>query len=479
MFRKGVGKLDKRVLKIVGIALLIGIVVAGSSLGYIIGYTRGQNSERSQWRSGDWGKLDEALFAIEQYYLRETDRDKILEGALYGLVGGLDDPYSEYLSVEDLENMQIQLGNDYQGIGVEVTMENNRVTVVMPFAGSPAQEAGLLPGDQVIEVNGVNIEGLALTEAVQGIRGKAGTEVTLGIIREGLPSIFQVTVMRATIERSSVETEMLSDGIGYLVLTQFADSSGTEFAQGLRDLKKQGMKGLVLDLRDNPGGYLDVAAEIGRQIVPKGLIVYTEDREGKRTSEYSSTLRDRGFPMVVLVNENSASASEIIAGALQDNNIPVVGATSYGKGTVQSSYELGDGSYVKLTTNKFFTPRGKEIQGNGVTPDYSVAMDMVNRMPSLYYLGTQELGSEALHIYQLQAMMAAMGYLETEASGIYDEATAEAVAAFQKANNLSPSGKLDRETTDVFNQRWEKHTRDSDSQPSKALGVLNQLIKGN
>jgi carboxyl-terminal processing protease len=479
MFRKGVGKLDKRVLKIVGIALLIGIVVAGSSLGYIIGYTRGQNSERSQWRSGDWGKLDEALFAIEQYYLRETDRDKILEGALYGLVGGLDDPYSEYLSVEDLENMQIQLGNDYQGIGVEVTMENNRVTVVMPFAGSPAQEAGLLPGDQVIEVNGVNIEGLALTEAVQGIRGKAGTEVTLGIIREGLPSIFQVTVMRATIERSSVETEMLSDGIGYLVLTQFADSSGTEFAQGLRDLKKQGMKGLVLDLRDNPGGYLDVAAEIGRQIVPKGLIVYTEDREGKRTSEYSSTLRDRGFPMVVLVNENSASASEIIAGALQDNNIPVVGATSYGKGTVQSSYELGDGSYVKLTTNKFFTPRGKEIQGNGVTPDYSVAMDMVNRMPSLYYLGTQELGSEALHIYQLQAMMAAMGYLETEASGIYDEATAEAVAAFQKANNLSPSGKLDRETTDVFNQRWEKHTRDSDSQLSKALGVLNQLIKGN
>lgn len=479
MFRKGVGKLDKRVLKILGIVLLIGIVVAGSSLGYIIGYTRGTNNEQSQWRSGDWGKLDEALFAIEQYYLRETDRDKILEGALYGLVGSLDDPYSEYLSIEDLENMQIQLGNDYQGIGVEVTMENNRVTVVMPFAGSPAQEAGLLPGDQIIEVNGVNIEGLALTEAVQGIRGEAGTEVSLGIIREGLPSIFQVTVMRATIERSSVETEMLSDGIGYLVLTQFADSSGSEFAQGIRELKKQGMKGLVLDLRDNPGGYLDVAAEIGRQIVPKGLIVYTEDRDGRRTSEYSSSLKDRGFPMVVLVNENSASASEIIAGALQDNNIPVVGATSYGKGTVQSSYELGDGSYVKLTSNKFFTPKGKEIQGNGVTPDYPVAMDMVNRMPNLYYLGTQELGSEALHIYQLQAMMVAMGYLQAEATGIYDEATAEAVAAFQKANNLSPSGKLDRETTDVFNQRWEKHTRDSDSQLTKALGVLSQLIKGN
>ena len=470
--------MDKKVLRILGIVLLIGIVVAGSSLGYVIGYTRGMSSKQS-WRSGDWSKLDEALFAIEQYYLEETDREKIIEGALSGLVGSLDDPYSEYLSIEDLEDMQIQLGNDYQGIGVEVTMENNRVTVVMPFAGSPAQEAGLLPGDQIVEVNGVNIEGLPLTEAVKDIRGEAGTEVTLGIIREGLPSIFQVTIKRATIERSSVEVEMLPDGIGYLVLTQFAESSGKEFAQGIRELKKQGMKGLVLDLRDNPGGYLDVAAEIGRQIVPKGLIVYTEDRNGKRTGEYTSSLRDRGFPMVVLINENSASASEIIAGALQDNNVPMIGATSYGKGTVQSSYELGDGSYVKLTTNKFFTPKGKEIQGNGVTPDYPVPMDMVNRLPNLYFLGTQELGSEALHIYQLQAMLEALGYLEGKATGIYDQATAEAVAAFQRANKLSPSGKLDRETTDVLNQRWEKYTRDSDAQLQKAVEVLSQLIQGN
>jgi carboxyl-terminal processing protease len=352
------------------------------------------------------------------------------------------------------------------------------VTVVMPFAGSPAQEAGLLPGDQIVEVNGVNIEGLPLTEAVKDIRGEAGTEVTLGIIREGLPSIFQVTIKRATIERSSVEVEMLPDGIGYLVLTQFAESSGKEFAQGIRELKKQGMKGLVLDLRDNPGGYLDVAAEIGRQIVPKGLIVYTEDRNGKRTGEYTSSLRDRGFPMVVLINENSASASEIIAGALKDNNVPVIGATSYGKGTVQSSYELGDGSYVKLTTNKFFTPKGKEIQGNGVTPDYPVPMDMVNRLPNLYFLGTQELGSEALHIYQLQAMLEALGY-EVKATGIYDQATADAVAAFQGANKLSPTGKLDRETTDVLNQRWEKYTRDSDAQLQKAVEVLSQLIQGN
>ncbi len=471
--------MNKRVLRILGIILVIGIVAAGSSLGYVIGYSRGMASEQSQWRSGEWGKLDEALFAIEQYYLRETDRDKILEGALYGLVDSLDDPYSEYLSIEDLQEMQIQLGDDYQGIGVEVTQENNRVTIIVPFAGSPAQEAGLLPGDQIIEVNGVNIEGLPLTEAVKDIRGEAGTEVTLGIIREGLPSIFQVTLERATIERSTVETEMLPGGIAYLSLSQFADASGSEFAKGIRDLKKQGMKGLVLDLRDNPGGYLDVAAEIGRQVVPKGLIVYTEDRTGKRTSEYSSSLRDRGFPMVVLVNENSASASEIIAGALQDNDVPVIGATSYGKGTVQSSYELKDGSYVKLTTNKFFTPKGKEIQGNGVTPDYPVQMDMVNRMPALRFIGTQELGSEALHIYQLQAMLAAMDYLKAQATGIYDQATADAVAAFQRANGLGPSGKLDRETTDVFNQRWEKHTRDSDIQLSKAMEVLGQLVKGN
>lgn len=471
--------MNKRVLKILGVVLVIGIVAAGSSLGYVIGYTRGMASEQSQWRSGEWGKLDEVLFAIERYYLRETDRDKILEGALYGLVDSLEDPHSEYLSIEDLQELQIQLGNDYEGIGVEVTQETNRVTIIASFPDTPAREAGLLPGDQIVEVNGVNIEGLPLTEAVKDIRGAAGTEVTLGIIREGLPSIFQVTLVRTKIERSTVATEMLPGGIGYLSLSQFAEDSGNEFAKGIRDLKKQGMKGLVLDLRDNPGGLLDAAAEIGRQLVPKGLIVYTEDRNGKRTSEYSSTLRDRGFPMVVLVNENSASASEIIAGALQDNDVPVVGVTSYGKGTVQSFYELEDGSYVKLTTNKFFTPKGKEIQGNGVTPNYPVDMDMVNRMPNLRFIGTQELGSEALHIYQLQAMLAALDYFKAQASGIYDQATADAVAAFQRANGLASTGKLDRETTDVFNQRWEKHTRDSDVQLSKAMEVLGELIKGN
>jgi len=471
--------MNKRVLRILVVILAIGIVAAGSSLGYVLGYTRGMASEQSKWRSGDWSKLDEALFAIEHYYLREPDRDKIVEGALYGLVQSLDDPYSEYLSTEDLKEMQIQLGNNYQGIGVEVTLENNRVTIIASFPGTPAREAGLLPGDQIVEVNGVNIEGLPLTEAVKDIRGEVGTEVILGIVREGLPSIFQVTLVRATIERSTVKTEMLSGSIGYLSLSQFAEDSGEEFAKGIRDLKKQGMKGLVLDLRDNPGGYLDVAAEIGRQVVPKGLIVYTEDRNGKRTGAYSSSLRDRGFHMVVLVNESSASASEIIAGALQDNDVPVVGVTSYGKGTVQSSYELGDGSYVKLTSNKFFTPKGKEIQGNGVVPNYPVAMDMVNRMPSLRFIGTQELGSEALHIFQLQVMLAAMDYLKAQASGIYDQATADAVTAFQRANGLKPSGKLDRETTDVFNQRWEKHTRNSDAQLSKAIEVLGQLVKGN
>lgn len=466
-------------MKVLAVILVIGIVAVGSSLGYIIGYSRGLASEQSQWRSGDWAKLDAALFAIEHYYLRETDRESILEGALYGLVDSLGDPYSEYLSVEDLQEMQIQLGNDYQGIGVEVTLENNRVTIIVPYAGSPAQTAGLLPGDQIVEVNGVNIEGLPLTEAVKDIRGEAGTEVTLGIIREGLPNIFPVTLVRATIQRNTVVTEMRPDGIGYLSLSQFAEDSGKDFANGIRQLKKKGMKGLVLDLRDNPGGYLDVAAEIGRQIVPKGLIVYTEDRQGKRTGEYSSTLRDRGFPMVVLVNENSASASEIIAGALQDNGVTIIGANSYGKGTVQSSYELGDGSYVKLTSNKFFTPKGKEIQGHGVTPDYPVPMDAVNRMTNLWYTGTQQLGSEALHIYQLQAMLGAMGYLQREATGIFDQATADALSAFQRANGLPASGKLDRETTDAINQRWEIYTRESDVQLNKAIEVLGRLLKGN
>lgn len=470
--------MDRRALKAIAVALVVGVVAAGGILGYVFGYNRGIESEQSQWRSGDWGKLDSALFAIEHYYLQEIDRDSVIEGALYGLVESLGDPYSDYLSVDDLVEMQIQLGDDYQGIGVEVTLENNRVTIIVPYAGSPAQKAGLLPGDQIVEVDGESIEGLPLHEAVMGVRGPAGAEVTLGIVREGVPSIFQVTMVRATIERESVTVETLPGGIGHLTLTQFADNSGAEFKKAISDFKAQGMKGLILDLRDNPGGYLDTASEIGNLIVPQGLIVYTEDRHGKRTKEYSSELKDRGYPMVVLVNENSASASEIIAGALQDNGVPIIGVRSYGKGTVQSSYALGDGSYIKLTVNKFFTPKGKEIQGNGVTPDYIVSMDSVNRMPSLRFTGTQELGSEALHIYQLQTMLTAMGGFSGPATGVFDLATADAVAAFQKANGLTVNSKLDEKTTAAINKRWEKYTRDSDVQLNKAVEVLSQLLQG-
>lgn len=469
---------NQRTLKILAVLLIIGVIGAGSTLGYVIGYAKGVTSERNQWLAGDWSKLNEALHIVEEYFIRETDREDLQEGALYGLINSLGDPHSVYLSPEELEELMIQSGSAYSGIGVEVTLENNRVTILAPFAGSPAAEAGLLPGDQIVEVDGQNIEGRSLNDAVKDIRGQEGTEVTLGIIRDGAASIFQVTLVRAKIERSSVETEMLANGMGYLYLSQFAEESAGEFSSGLRALKDQGMEGLILDLRDNPGGYLDVVVSIAQQLVPRGLIVYTEDRDGNRTEEFSSTLRDRGFPLVVLVNENSASASEILAGALQDNDVPVVGVKSYGKGTVQRFYSLSDDSVVKLTMNKFFTPSGREIQDNGVVPDHVVEMDAVTRMPGLRFTGTLEVGSEALHVYQLQSMLAAMDYTVTS-SGVYDQATADAVAAFQTANGLAATGKVDLETTEVLNQRWESFTRDMDIQLGKAVEVLQQLMRSN
>lgn len=470
---------SQRILKILGVILILGILVAGSTLGYTLGYARGLASEQAQWRAGEWGKLNQVLYTLEQYYVRDTTREELLEGALYGLVGSLDDPYSEYLSPEEMEELMIQSGGTYSGIGVEVTLENNRVTVIVPFAGSPAEDAGLLPGDQIVEVDGRNIEGLTLNDAVKDIRGKEGTEVTLGILREGLPSIFQVTLVRDKIERSTVEIEMLPHKLGYLALSQFSDNSSDEFAQGIRDLGKQDMDGLILDLRDNPGGYLDVVVDIARQILPQSIIVYTEDRHGNRIEEYSSSLRGRDYPMVVLVNGLSASASEILAGALQDNDVPVIGVNSYGKGTVQRFYPLDDGSYVKLTMAKFFTPKGRKIQDNGVAPGHIVEMDSVNRIPNLPFLGSVELGSEALHVYQLQSMLRAMEYLNTPPSGVYDQATAQAVADFQRDNGLAADGIMDADSTDAFNRRWEKFTRSQDVQLTKAIEVLQQLIKGN
>lgn len=469
----------QRALKILAVVLLIALLAAGSILGYALGYARGIASEQAQWRSGDWGKLNQVLYTIERFFIEETTREELMEGALYGLVESLQDPYSAYLSPEEMENLLIQAGGAYSGIGVEVTMENNRVTVIAPIAGSPAEKAGLLPGDQIVEVNGKNIEGLPLNDAVKDIRGKEGTEVTLGIVREGLPGIFRITLTRARIERSSLKTEMLADGMGYLALSQFADNSDAEFTKAIRQLKDQGMKGLILDLRDNPGGYLDVVVDIAKQIVPRGLIVYTEDRNGNRVEEYRSSLRQRGYPMVVLVNGNSASASEILAGALQDSGVPVVGSRTYGKGTVQRFYPLDDGSYVKLTMARFFTPKGRAIQGNGIVPDYVVEMDAVHRITSLPFLGSLELGSEALHVYQLQNMLTAMEYMTAPVTGVYDQPTADAVAAFQRDNGLPATGVLDASSTEVFNKRWAKHARRADVQLEKAMEILAQMIREN
>lgn len=469
----------QRALKILAVVLLIALLAAGSILGYALGYARGIASEQAQWRSGDWGKLNQVLYTIERFFIEEMTREELMEGALYGLVESLQDPYSAYLSPEEMENLLIQAGGAYSGIGVEVTMENNRVTVIAPIAGSPAEKAGLLPGDQIVEVNGKNIEGLPLNDAVKDIRGKEGTEVTLGIVREGLPGIFRITLTRARIERSSLKTEMLADGMGYLALSQFADNSDAEFTKAIRQLKDQGMKGLILDLRDNPGGYLDVVVDIAKQIVPRGLIVYTEDRNGNRVEEYRSSLRQRGYPMVVLVNGNSASASEILAGALQDSGVPVVGSRTYGKGTVQRFYPLDDGSYVKLTMARFFTPKGRAIQGNGIVPDYVVEMDAVHRITSLPFLGSLELGSEALHVYQLQNMLTAMEYMTAPVTGVYDQPTADAVAAFQRDNGLPATGVLDASSTEVLNKRWAKHARRADVQLEKAMEILAQMIREN
>lgn len=469
---------NQRVFKILAVVLVAGLVVAGSVLGFILGYNWGVQSETAQWQAGEWGKLNEVLYRIETFYFDEVDREKLVEGALYGIVESLGDPYSAYMNEEEMQNRLIQLGDTYSGIGVEVTMVNNRITILAPFSGSPAEKAGLLPGDQIVEVDGMSLEGLSLNEAVQYIRGEAGSELTLGIIREGRPNIFRVNLVRAEITRSSVEMSMLPGDIGYIKLSRFAQNSPQEFSQAVAELKRQGMKGLVLDLRDNPGGYVPAVVEIARQVVPQGLIFYTEDRDGNLKDEYHSSLRDRGYPMVVLVNENSASASEILAGALQDNEVPIVGVTTFGKGIAQSSYPLADGSVVTLTVSRFYTPKGNNIHGEGITPDYVVELDASHRLPPLPFTGTLELGSDSLNVFQLQRMLTALDYLdEVNVTGTFDAATAQAVTQFQQKQNIAASGKVDRNTTDVLNQVWANFVREADVQFTKALEVIRDLTE--
>lgn len=305
---------------------------------------------------------------IESEYYQKVSEEDLIDGALKGLFEGLNDPYSQYYTSDEFQTLKEQTSGSFVGIGVYigVNSENDKITIISPIEGSPAQKSGIKSGDVVVKVNGKSIESKTVDEVIKQIKGKENTTVSLTVERDGKEIDFDIT--RKTIVTKSVSSEVKEDNIGYLRITSFDENTYKEFKENLSNLKEKGIKGLVIDLRDNPGGLLDVCVDIADDLIGEGTIVYTKDNSGKK-EYYKSDKNELDMPMAVLINGGSASASEILTAALVDNNKAVaIGETSFGKGLVQSVKGLKDGTGYKLTTAQYFTPNDNYINGKGITP---------------------------------------------------------------------------------------------------------------
>lgn len=315
---------------------------------------------------------------IQQYFLEETSRNQLENGIYTGMLNALEDPYSAYYSTEELEELQMSTEGIYYGIGAYISKEatGDFCLISGVIENTPAEEADLRAGDIIYEVDGVLTQGMDTSEVVALIKGEEGTQVVLTLVREGEDDYLKIPVERRKIESPTVSNEMLENGIGYIQITEFDEVTEDQFAEALAECKGNGMKALILDLRSNPGGNLSTVCELCRMVLPKGLIVYTEDKYGQRDEYTCDGLREIKVPVVVLVNEYSASASEIMAGAMKDHGIAtIMGTTTFGKGIVQRVISLSDGSAVKLTVSKYYTPNGNDIHEKGIEPDIEVAFD--------------------------------------------------------------------------------------------------------
>lgn len=322
-------------------------------------------------------KLSELSNVINYYYLNDIDEEQVEDWMYKGVMAGLEDPYADYYSEEELNSLKESTSGSYKGIGAVMTQDKDtgEISVVRCYENTPAAESGLLPGDIVTKYNGEDTSGLDLTEIVNEIKTGENDEITFTIKREGESEEKEITLTRRAVDIPTVTSEMLENNIGYLEISEFDTVTLEQFQEAKASLESQGMEKLIVDLRNNPGGNLSTVVDILREILPEGLIVYTEDRYGNRTEYSCDGDRELEIPLAVLINGDSASASEIFAGAVKDYGIGnIVGTTTYGKGVVQTIQPLNDGSAVKITIAKYYTPKGNDINKKGITPDVEAAL---------------------------------------------------------------------------------------------------------
>ncbi|PKM95113.1 MAG: hypothetical protein CVU84_07265 [Firmicutes bacterium HGW-Firmicutes-1] len=364
--------------------MMTGVLLMGILWVVVLGVTKINNNIPSVLDAVDekeyedlTDKLEDIDKVLESKYYEEYDNDALIEAAYEGYVSGIGDPYTSYFSKEQFNLFLEDSAGSYEGIGVVVTFGENGedIEVLSPFAGSPGEKAGVHQGDRILKVDGAEISGMTLEEAVKLIKGPKGSTVVLSVYRKQDDKILDLSIVRDVINMETVAYEMLEGDIGYMNISGFQEVTYDQFMVAFQALEEQDQKGMIIDLRNNPGGLVYIVSQIADELLKEGLIVYTEDKDGKREEIFSDKEHQFSKPLVILVNEYSASASEILAGAVKDHKAgKIVGTKTFGKGLVQGSYQLDDGSAIKVTIAKYFTPAGNYIHKIGIQPDVEVKL---------------------------------------------------------------------------------------------------------
>ncbi|WP_245629842.1 S41 family peptidase [Domibacillus robiginosus] len=426
----------------------------------------------------EFSKLYEAYDKIQNTYYEEVDQETLVNGAINGMIDSLKDPYSDYMDKEEASQFHEEVSSSFQGIGAEVQEQDGYIVVVSPIKGSPAEKAGLKPNDMILSVDGKSIQGMSASEAVLLIRGEKGSKVTLEVRKAGTEKPQKMTIVRDDIPIETVYAEMDKNKIAHIQVTSFSEHTAEEFQTAIDDMEKKGMKGLVLDLRQNPGGLLDQAIKMTNLFVPEGENILQIESGGKTEAYKAEGGEKLDVPTAVLIDSGSASAAEIMAAALNESaDIPLIGEKSFGKGTVQSAEDFSDSSNLKLTTAKWLTPDGTWIHKKGIKPDAAVALpDYANLM---YINPESKLQLETMsdEVKTAEQMLSALGYDPGKADGYFDEETESAVKEFQQSAKLEETGILTGASTTKLMENLRLKLEQNDTQLNRAIQSVQAKIK--
>ena len=465
-----------------GAALLAGLAVllAVAAAGFLAG--RWWMTERyPMLKDPAFANLDYTYREIMSDYLYGADSSELIHGAAKGMTASLKDPYSAYYAGDEGKEYVQRYDDHIVGIGVEIREEDGEFVVTSAYKGAPAEKAGIRKDDVIVAVDGVAMKGKPMHELVSRTRGEKGTKVTVTIRRDGLTEPFDVTLVREEIPVTTVYAEMLGNGIGKVQITRFAEGTGKEFEKAVGELLEQGMEGLLLDLRSNPGGLLSSTLEVASRLIPKDkVILEVVYKDEKRRVTYRST-QSKAWekPIAVLIDESSASSAEVLAAALRDSaGAKLVGTKTFGKGVVQMFRPLRDGSVLKLTESEWLTPSGGRINNVGIEPHVAVGLPDYASLPALPTDEVLKEGSLGQDVRTAELMLEAIGYDPGEPEGIYDGRTAAAVERFQRDERLTPTGTISGRTAFKLMDRLRTKLKEEDPQLQEAVRTLRGMMDG-